>query len=81
MLWRFSATLAGGIVLALGMAACGRGSGDAPRAQGAPVPRARLTLRPRGGMPLDQIVEGLRIALRVAATTRTDARLAAGAEH
>jgi len=38
MLWRFSATLAGGIVLALGMAACGRGSGDAPRAQGAPVP-------------------------------------------
>ena len=40
------------------------------------VPRAG-----RGGMPLDQIVEGLRIALRVAATTRTDARLAAGAEH
>lgn len=39
------------------------------------VPRAG-----RGGMPLDQIVEGLRIALRVAATTRTDARLAAGAE-
>ncbi len=39
------------------------------------VPRAG-----RGGMPLDQIVEGLRIALHVAATTRTDARLAAGAE-
>ncbi len=39
------------------------------------VPRAG-----RGGMPLDQIVEGLRIALRVAATTRTDARLAAGTE-
>ena len=34
----------------------------------------------RGGMPLDDIVEGLRIALRVAATTHTDARIAAGAE-
>lgn len=34
----------------------------------------------RGGMPLDDIVEGLRIALRVAATTRADARIAAGAE-
>ncbi|HET7126052.1 MAG TPA: pyroglutamyl-peptidase I [Lysobacter sp.] len=34
----------------------------------------------RGGMPLDDIVEGLQIALRVAATTRTDARIAAGAE-
>lgn len=34
----------------------------------------------RGGMPLDDIVEGLRIALRVAATTHADARIAAGAE-
>jgi pyroglutamyl-peptidase len=34
----------------------------------------------RGGMPLEEIVEGMRIALRVAATTRTDARIAAGAE-
>ena len=34
----------------------------------------------RGGMPLDDIVEGLRIALRVAATARHDARIAAGAE-
>ena len=34
----------------------------------------------RGGMPLDDIVEGLRIALRVAATTTEDARIAAGAE-
>jgi pyroglutamyl-peptidase len=34
----------------------------------------------RGGMPLDDIVEGLRIALRVAATTKADARIAAGAE-
>jgi pyroglutamyl-peptidase len=34
----------------------------------------------RGGMPPDEIVEGLRIALRVAATTRADARIAAGAE-
>ena len=34
----------------------------------------------RGGMPLDEIVEGLRIALRVAATTYSDARIAAGAE-
>jgi pyroglutamyl-peptidase len=34
----------------------------------------------RGGMPLDRIVEGLRIALRVAATTKADARIAAGAE-
>jgi pyroglutamyl-peptidase len=35
----------------------------------------------RGGMPLDDIVEGLRIALRVAATTHTDAPIAAGAEY
>ena len=34
----------------------------------------------RGGMPLDDIVEGLHIALRVAASTRTDARIGAGAE-
>ncbi|MFT3896421.1 MAG: pyroglutamyl-peptidase I [Thermomonas sp.] len=34
----------------------------------------------RGGMPLGGIVEGLRIALRVAATTHADARIAAGAE-
>ena len=34
----------------------------------------------RGGMPLDDIVEGLRIALRVATTTHSDARIAAGAE-
>ena len=34
----------------------------------------------RRGMPPDDIVEGLRIALRVAATTHADARLAAGAE-
>ena len=34
----------------------------------------------RGGMPLADIVEGLRIALRVAATTREDVRIAAGAE-
>ena len=39
------------------------------------VPRAG-----RGGMPLEDIVEGLRIALRVAATTTADARIAAGAE-
>ena len=34
----------------------------------------------RSGMPRDAIIEGLRIALRVAAMTRTDARIAAGAE-
>jgi pyroglutamyl-peptidase len=34
----------------------------------------------RGGMPLEEIVEGLGIALRVAATTAKDARIAAGAE-
>jgi pyroglutamyl-peptidase len=34
----------------------------------------------RGGMPLDDIVEGLRIALRVAATTSEDVRIGAGAE-
>jgi pyroglutamyl-peptidase len=34
----------------------------------------------RGGMPIDDIIEALRIALRVAATTRSDARIAAGAE-
>ncbi|GAA5010083.1 pyroglutamyl-peptidase I [Pseudoluteimonas lycopersici] len=34
----------------------------------------------RGGMPLEDIAEGLRIALRVAATTNEDARIAAGAE-
>ena len=34
----------------------------------------------RGGMPLDDIVEGLRIALHVAATTHADARITAGAE-
>jgi hypothetical protein len=31
-------------------------------------------------MPLGDIVEGLRIALRIAATTHSDARSAAGAE-
>jgi pyroglutamyl-peptidase len=35
----------------------------------------------RDGMPLDTMVEGLRTALRVAATTTHDARIAAGAEH
>ena len=35
----------------------------------------------RGGMPLDAIIEGLRIALRVAATTTSDAHIAAGAEY
>jgi pyroglutamyl-peptidase len=34
----------------------------------------------RGGMPLDAMIEGLHIALRVAATTHRDARIAAGAE-
>ena len=34
----------------------------------------------RGGIPLDAMIEGLRIALRVAATTKADARIAAGAE-
>lgn len=34
----------------------------------------------RGGLPLDDIVAGLRIALRVAVTTTDDARIAAGTE-
>lgn len=38
MLGRFAATVAGGSVLALALAACGRGAGDAPRAQAGAVP-------------------------------------------
>lgn len=38
MLGRFVAILAGGTVLALVLAGCGRGTGDAPRAPGAAVP-------------------------------------------
>ena len=35
----------------------------------------------RGGLPLETTIEGLRIALRIAATTGEDLRIAAGAEH
>ncbi|MHC6217292.1 efflux RND transporter periplasmic adaptor subunit [Stenotrophomonas acidaminiphila] len=38
MLGRFAATLAGGTVVVLMLAGCGRGAGDAPRAQGGAVP-------------------------------------------
>jgi len=50
------------------------------RTPGVPGGFIHVPVAGRGGMPLDQIVDGLRIGLRVAATTRGDARLAAGAE-
>ncbi len=47
MLGRFAATLAGGTVLALALGGCGRGAGEAPRAQGsAAVPVTTQVVRP-----------------------------------
>ena len=47
MLGRFAATVAGGMVVLLGLSGCGRGAGEAPRGQGgAAVPVTTQVVQP-----------------------------------